>query len=192
MGKRISISITQLVVLVLLSVLIAVCLTILVFLAGQRSALGLLGPTGTPTVTSSPTMPPLPKAMTATSPGFVTETLVLTEEEINSIVASYSNAGYPVTLQDVQITTQQVQVNGALNYENYQGDLEVSGVPYVQNRQLRIQLDDIALDGQSLPQFLYPTVEDQIDIFFEELTSGYFIQSVELQDGRMVMMVVPW
>jgi hypothetical protein len=143
-------------------------------------------------MTSTPTMPPLPKAMTATPRDSLTETLILTEDEINSIVSTYSNTGYPLILQDVQITSQQVLASGALNYENYQGNLVVSGVPYVQNRQLHFQVDDITLDGQRLPQFLYPTVEDQIDLFFEELTRGYFIQSVELQDGRMVAVVVPW
>lgn len=192
MGKRISLSLKQLVVLVLLIVITAVGLTLVVFLVGQRSALSLLNLAGTPTLTSSPTMPPLPKAMTATPSTPEGQVLIITEDEINSIVSGVSGAGNPLVVREVRITSQQVQMSGEISYSGYQGNLEIVGTPYVQNHRLGFQLASVAFDGQRLPEFLYPTVEEQINLFFDQLSSGYDIESVELQDGRIVLMVVPW
>jgi hypothetical protein len=192
METRFSFSLKQLVLLVLLTVFVAVGLTMIVFLVGQQSVFGLFALRGTATPTFTPTMPPLPKAMTATPVQSLSQTYVLTEEQINGVVAQYSDATSVLTVDEVKITPEYVQMIGDINYNDYQGNLIVSGMPSVLDRRLRFQLVDVTLNGQSMPQILYPTIEEQIDLLFEEILRGYDIDSVELGQGRIIVMVVPW
>lgn len=192
MDKRFSMSLKQLALLLLLILVIVVGLVIVFFLAVRVNPLEFFAGGGTPTPTFTPTMPPLPKAMTATPQPRLSQTFTLTEEQINNMLGDLSREGTPVVVRDVRITEEQIQVTGDISYSGFQGALEVSGAPYVQDRRLRFRLDDVTLDGQGLPEFLYPTVEEQINLFFEELLSGYDVEAVELQAGRIVATVVPW
>ncbi len=192
MEDRFSFSLTQLILLLLVTAVIVVGLTIVVFLAGQRNALSLFTERATPTPTYTATMPPLPKAMTATPAPRLSQTYILTEEQINAMLVELPTEGSPVVPRDVRISSERILLTGDINYSGYQGALEISGAPYVQGRRLRIQLDSVMLDGQALPAFLYPTVEEQINLFFEELLSGYDVESVELEEGQIMATVVPW
>jgi hypothetical protein len=193
MDTRFSLSLKQIILLILITVVIVVFLTVVVFLAGQRNALGLFAQASTPTQTATPTMPPLPKAMTATPASErLSETYILTEEQINTMVAQGAAGGSPVIIRDVQIASSGLQVYGEINYNDYAGALVVSGAPYVQNRRLNFRLDSVTVDGVALPQILYPTVEEQINLFFSELLSGYDVESVVTQDGQIVAVVTPW
>lgn len=192
METRFSFSLKQLIVLILLTVLIAAGLTIVIFYIGQQSAFGLFALRGTATPAFTPTMPPLPKAMTATPDQGLSQAYVLTEDQINSVVGQYSNTTSVLRVDEVNITPDSVQLMGEIHYNDDQGDLIVSGIPYVQDRRLRFQLVDVALNGQSLPELIYPTVEEQINMLFEEMLRGYDIESVELGQGRIIVMVAPW
>jgi hypothetical protein len=192
MEKRFSFSLAQFILLLLLTVVIVVGLTIVVFIAGQRNALGLFAVRATPTPTSTATMPPLPKAMTATPVPGLSQTYILTEEQINAILVDLPAQGSPVVPREVRITPEQMLVTGDIDYSGFRGVLEISGAPYVQDRRLRFRLDRVTLDGQTLPALLYPTVEEQINLFFEDLLGGYDVESVQLEEGRIVATVVPW
>jgi hypothetical protein len=192
METRFSLSLKQLALLVLLTVFVAVGLTVLVFLAGQGNGFNLFAIASTSTPTLTPTMPPLPKAMTATPAPRLSQMYVLTEEQVNAMVGEYTQDAAPMAIHTIRIRAGGVQVIGDIDYGGYQGVLDISGAPFVQNLRMRFRLDQVTLDGQSLPAFLYPTIEEQINLFFDQLLSGYDIETVELQDGQIQIMFVPW
>jgi hypothetical protein len=190
MDTRFSISAKQLILILLLAVLVTAGLTTLIFYIGQQSGLRLAGGIGQSTTT--PTMPPLPKAMTATPREKQAETFFITEGMIDDVLAQESDPSAPVTVEQVEISDQQVQVDGQINYMGYQGALAVSGTPYVADHKMRVDISAITLDGQTLPALLYPTVEQEVNRLFDELMVGYDVQAVELADGQIVVIVVPW
>ena len=191
MDTRLSLSVRQLLVLFLITVLVVLVLTILIFLVGQRSAIDLIAKSS-PTQTYTPTMPPLPKAVTATPAVRSSERYIITEEQINQMVAETSDPGSPVDIQSVRISSGYVSMEGEINYESYQGDLVVSGIPLLTDSQVKFTLDEITVDGVLVPRFLYPVVEEQINLYFEGLLRGYNIESIEVQEGQIVAVVIPW
>jgi hypothetical protein len=191
MDTRLSLSVRQLLILFLITVLVVLVLTILVFLIGQRSAIDLIAQTS-PTQIYTPTMPPLPKAVTATPAVRSSERYIITEGQINQMVGETSDIGSPVDIQSVRISNGHVSMQGEINYESYQGDLVVSGVPRLIDSQIKFTLDEVTVDDVLVPRFLYPVVEEQINLYFQGLLSGYDIESIEVQEGQIVAVVTPW
>lgn len=192
MNTRFSLTLKQLFILILGAALLAVVLTVVIFFLGQQYGLNLargldgFGPTATPT------MPPLPQAMTATPRPRETEVYVLTEAELNRAAQEQSTVVTPLIVEGVDIQATQMQVRGTIDYLGYQGQIDLYGAPYVENGGLKFRLSSITLDGQTLPPAIYPIVEEQIDMMFSQLMTGYDVTSVELAEDQITVAVIPW
>jgi len=192
MDAKISLSLRQVLILLILVILITAIATLFIFIFGQQSGLSLVRGTPTPKITATPTMPPLPKAMTATPKPKETQQIIFTDETAARLLQEGAVSDAPVQVQSVHFTSQSVTLAGELNYMGYQGALEMEGLPYVENQRLLFRVSSITLDGQPLPQLLFPAVEEQANSLFKQMLDGYDIQAVELQDGQMIVTASPW
>ena len=190
MDKSINLSLRQLVFLITISALVAAGIAVLIFYLGQQSGLQLAGDKQP---TASATMPPLPKAMTATPRPKERQTFIFTDEMLlEGAQAGTNGDDSPIAVEDVLITADAVAIEGTIDYLGYSGDISIAGQPYITNGRLRIRLTEVSLEGQPLPSLLYPTVEEQINLSFDQMLTGYDVENILLEEGRMTVTVVPW
>lgn len=192
MDTRLSVTFKQMLWIILMVILLAIGLTLAVFYLGQQSGLNLAQST-TPSFTPTATMPPLPKAMTATPKPLPVEQLSLTDDSATQFLQdqlAQAGSEAPIQVQRVSFSTENVMLSGNLDYLDYQGMLSITGLPVVTGKKLHFQLIEVTLDGASLPEVLYPTVEQQIDSLFEQMLTGYELQKIELGPGWMILTVL--
>jgi hypothetical protein len=189
MNSPLNLSLKQLVFLIAISALLAAGIGVLIFYLGQQSGLQIAD---TKRPTPSPSMPPLPKAMTATPRPKERQIFILTEDMLLENAQTSTGDDSPITVDGLQITSSAVTIDGYIDYLGYQGTVSITGQPYIDNGQLRVLLTNLSLENQPLPQLLYPTVEEQINAAFDEILMNYDIEEVLLEENQMTVTVVPW
>jgi len=197
METPLPLTLTQLLIVIIIAILIAAGIAVLIFSLGLGSGFILAGAGRTPQTGAfalTPTMPPLPKAVTATPKDVddKTQTFTFTEEMLNEMLSGQSSSEIPIVVDDVTITEETVTLSGAIDYGGIRGNIQVTAIPYVSNQRVRFDLVSINLEGQPLPELIYPTVEEQVNLFFDQLLTGYDVQSLVLEDGQMTVTVVAW
>jgi hypothetical protein len=189
MDKHFSLSLKQIILMISVTALLAAAIGVLIFYLGQRSS---IMNNGKNEPTPSASMPPLPKAMTATPRPEQGEMLIFTEDMLTEAAQSVSDQDLPISIDAIQITPSLVTTNGKIDYMNYQGTVSIAGQPYVQDRRLRVRIISLTLADQPLPALIYPTIEEQINLAFDQILMGYYVDDVTLDDGTMIVSVVPW
>ena len=187
METRFSLTLKQLALIVILVFVLAAGFSLVVFYLGQRSVVGTAARDS-----ATPSMPPLPKAMTATPAALAAQNLTFTEGDILLLLEDQAGSSAPLALGEVEISSEAVTLDGAVDYADYQGHLHVSGQPYPEGGKLQFRIASMVLDGQTVPQVLYPTIEAQINTLFEQLLDGYDVTAVSLEAGQITLTVVPW
>ncbi|MBN2550185.1 MAG: hypothetical protein JXB15_13565 [Anaerolineales bacterium] len=192
METRLSLTLRQVLWIILVVILLAVGFTLAIFFLGQRSGFNL-ALSATPSLVPTATMPALPKAMTATPKPLPVEQITLTDDSATQFLQdqlAQAGSEAPIQVQRVSFTAENVSLSGSLDYLEYQGMLNITGLPVVTGKKLHFQLIEVTLDGAVLPEVLYPTVEQQIDSLFEQLLTGYELQKIELGPGWMTLTVL--
>ncbi len=200
MNKKIAIPIIFILILVSILILCTVTLGVAAFFLGRQSGVSLTAkrtPAPVP-ATVIPTMPPLPKAMTATpttnaaSATSSLQVLIFTNDSATQALqeeAAQSGTSMPLKVQTVSFTREQITITGDLDYMGIQGNLSIFGKPVLSNKKLQFKVSRVTLDGEDLPDFMFPTIEEQINATFDQWMAGYSIESMELSDGQMTLTI---
>jgi hypothetical protein len=203
MDERLSFNLRQLIFAIVLIILFTAAFTLTIFWLGQENALrkGLVVEESTSSSSAVQTLQiispqsTLPHAMTATPKIKTEQQYILTEEQVTQLVMDQIQASSSQTMfkvNEVDITNDALTLSGYIDYMDYSGNLDIDGVPVVEHNKLRFQLNDAKLDGQDLPQFLYPMIEEEINDIFDKTLFGYDVSTVELEDGVLILTILPW
>lgn len=148
--------------------------------------------------TATSTLPPLPKARTATPTLSTPVTITVTDEEATSLAQEEADQAGPdeLAIQDpvVSITEQYLELTGrAVNLGLFgSGDLRVVGVPVVEDEELRFRVMTATVNNVDLPRSLFPDIESTVDRVLARSLFGYDARDVILGDGVMTLVVFPW
>jgi hypothetical protein len=199
MEPRFSFTLRQVLLIAVVIVILTAALTLVIFYLGQQNALRLAEQSGLSTRDASATgtaaVPTLPRAMTATPKEHTPETYSLTDSQATALLQeqiAQSGQGAVLQVDAVSFTPQQIEVVGQIDYMEYQGELHMTCKPVALDNRLRLQITRVTVDGQDLPEMLFPVLEEQINPLFDQILSGYDIQAVELEQGQIKMTVLPW
>ncbi len=137
----------------------------------------------------------LPRAMTATPQPKTPEQMVFTDSSATQLLKeqiAQSQSEVPILVDSVVFAPEQVTMSGDIDYMGVQGRVQLSGKPIVAENRLRVQLTSLRLDGEDLPDLLYPSVEAEINAYFDEVLQGYDVLGVTLAQGQMTVTLLPW
>lgn len=194
----------QLVFLLFLAVILMAGLGLGAFLMGQQNALKLANQAtkpsqtvlaGEPTSIPGTVMATLPCAMTATPKQKETEEIIFTDAQATELAqqqAEQVDTAIPFEISSLFFTPGQVNLTGVVNYSVYSGEFNLTGMPYVENGQLRVKVISLTIVGQSLPGETYEVVEQELDAMFKRIFVDYDIQSVDVEEGQLRLTVIPW
>jgi hypothetical protein len=204
MDVRVAFGLKQVIFLLFLAVLLVAGLGLGAFLLGQQNALRLVNRTAQPPVASAQAQivvtdpavqPTLPRAMTATPRPTATQEIVITDAQATELAqqqASQANLGIPIQIGSVFFTPGKANLTGTVDYLGYSGDFLITGTPYVDAGRLRVKVDSFTIGGQSLPGVVYADLEKEINGLFDQIFTGYEIQSISVEAGQMRLTVIPW
>lgn len=211
MDSRFSLSLKQILILIAVVVVLSAAFAVGVFALGMRSALGLVqqgealatekgtlaSSQGGPTNQGGPVSPlgTLPRAMTATPRIKTPRPYVLNESDALKLAqdqAANANLGAPITVQAVSFITGTATLTGQIDYMGYKGQVEISGEPYASGQRLHFKVTGVMLEGQALSADFYPSIEAEVDKLFEQIFTGYDILSVQVEVGKMTLIVLSW
>ena len=200
--SRISVSLAQLFIVILLLILMSVGISTLVFQWGLQTGLDLDTQETSPesgiafvSATPDQALATLPRAMTATPRKKIEEMLTYTNESIAQMLRQRDQtARLPelTQVQEVSITQQGLTLDGTIDGLGFNGPIELIGTPVASGGKLLFQLETVSVDGQVLPQFLYPSLETEINRYFEEWLWGYEVQTIDLSEGQLTLVVISW
>jgi hypothetical protein len=137
----------------------------------------------------------LPRAMTATSKPKVERAMIFTSEDLLLILNQQAeNAGTEVDIQvqSVEITRQGLTLHGSIDGLGFRGPVGITGTPAASGGSLTFILENISIDGSEIPEVLYPTIEKEIDRYFEEWMWGYEVRKLELEEDEFTVSVMDW
>jgi hypothetical protein len=146
-------------------------------------------------LTSPPAVGTLPRGMTATPREKQPQSLTFTDETAaQEMQKGIAAAGSETQFEIVSLAIHQegITLQGRIDGLGYHGPVEMVGSPVVTNGKLHFHLERVSVSGQGLPAFMYPSLEGQIDAYFARWLYGYEVQSVELEEGKLTVVVVPW
>lgn len=198
MDSRLSLTLKQLIAIVFVTAVLAGGFVLVSYYLGQKSG-ALLSRGGgeaednSQLASPTQTMPPLPRAMTATPVISESQSIVLGDDEVTESAREFmANSDSLMRVAEVSFSESGIRLNGEIDAMGYQGPLDIEGVPYVEDRQIRFRVTGMQLDGEVLPQFMYPLVEAEMNAVFDELTFGYDVQTVEVKQGEMLITLQAW
>ena len=203
METRFSLTIKQAMAILLGVALCAAIFTLVVFYLGQQSALRLpkgdqaelTAQAGRGAETAIAVPPTLPQAMTATARPKTTEVYIFTDSSATQLLQEQvsqvgSETGY--SIKSVSFTPEQIKLSGEIDTMGFHGSLEITGKPVVVEKRLRFQILEVTVSGQNLPKPLLPTIEAEINKFFDQTLVGYDVEGVKLEAGQMTVTLSPW
>lgn len=155
-------------------------------------------PTSTEPDPLTPPPPTLPRAITPTPEPSTPITLTLTAEEVTSLAQQEAAQAGPdqVTVRDpiITITEQEMQLTGQVTnlgiFSN--GDLQVVGVPFIEDGELRFQVTRATVNKIPLPKSLFPEIESVVNRVLARSLSGVDAQEVSLSQGAITLTLLPW
>jgi hypothetical protein len=145
-------------------------------------------PTVAPTATPIPTATPVPTPATAAEPqqpGALTISDAQATELAEQALASNTQA-LPIQVSKPSVTFTPDAVTLSAEVQDSGTQLEVAGVPEVQDGQVRFRLTSLKLGGFEVP-FYRNEVEDTINNLFEQMLAGQRVQSVQLGNGTLTV-----
>lgn len=160
----------------------------------DTSISGVVSSTGSPDANvSTPTMPALPRAVTATIPEKIPDDVKLTDSEATQLammMATELGSENPLSVRQVFFTEGKINLVGEIDYLEYKGEFTMSGKPYVEAGKLKVDLDTMKVNDQPLPVILLPSIEESTNYFFSDLFRAYKIIDVKVDSGGITLKVL--
>jgi hypothetical protein len=137
----------------------------------------------------------LPRAMTATPKPKVERAMIITNEDLLLVLnrqAESAGTEVDIQVQSVEIKQSGLTLHGSIDGLGFRGPVEITGSPAASGGSLIFILKNISIGGSELPQILYPTIEEEVNRYFEEWMWGYEVRKLELGEGTLTVSVLDW